>query len=95
MTKSPWCGTIKYHTKEVFVMSDGFNGFGWVLLILGAILIFVSFTSSDSVILVGGISGIILSISFFIASGIVKIMEDTRDSLKRIEKLLDKENTEE
>lgn len=75
-------------------MSEGFKGFGWVLFILGAILIFVSFTSLDSVILVGGISGIILSISFFIASGIVKIMEETRDSLKRIEKLLDKENTE-
>lgn len=76
-------------------MSEGFKSFGWVLLILGIILILISFTSLDSVMLVGGISGIILSISFFIASGIVKIMEDTRDSLKRIEKLLDKENTEE
>lgn len=76
-------------------MSEGFKGFGWVLLILGAILIFVSFTSLNSVTLVGGISGIILSISFFIASGIVKIMEDARDTLRRIENLLSRENTEE
>ena len=78
-------------------MSEGFKGFGWVLLILGVILFLISFTSLDSVMLVGGISGIILSISFFIASGIVKIMEDTRDTLHRIETLLQNqtEQTEE
>lgn len=95
MTKSPWCGTIKYHTKEVFVMSDGFKAFSVVSLILGVILILVSFFSLNSLTLVGGISGIVLSISLGIASGVVKIMEDTRDTLKRIEKLLDKENTQE
>lgn len=88
MTKSPWCGKIKYHTKEVFVMSDGFKAFAVVSLVLGAILILVSFFSLNSLTLVGGIAGIVLSICLGIASGFCKIMEDTRDTLGRIETLL-------
>lgn len=76
-------------------MSEGFKAFAVVSLILGAILILIYFFSGGYSTLAGGISGIVLAISLGIASGVVKIMEDTRDSLKRIEKLLDKENTQE
>ena len=78
-------------------MSDGFKGFAWFSFILGVILILVSFVYLDSFILVGGISGIVLSIFLGIASGVLKIMEDTRDTLHRIETLLQNqtEQTEE
>ena len=75
-------------------MSEGFKGFAWVLLILGAMLFLISFVSGGETTLFFGIAGIVTSIPLFIASGFCKIMEDTRDTLKRIEKLLDKENTE-
>lgn len=76
-------------------MSDGFKGFSLVSLILGAILILVAFVSYNTMTLIYGIIGIALAISLFILSCFLKIMEDTRDTLKRIEKLLDKENTQE
>ena len=76
-------------------MSEGFKGFAWVLLILGAMLFLISFVSGGETTLFFGIAGIVTSISLFIASGIVKIMEDTRDTLRRIENLLSRENTEE
>lgn len=76
-------------------MSEGFKGFGWVLLILGATLFLISLFSGGETTLFLGIAGIVISIPLFISSGFLKIMEDTRDTLKRIEKLLDKENTQE
>ena len=94
MTKSPWCGTINYHTKEVFVMSDGFKGFAWVLLILGTMLFLISFVSGGETTLFFGIAGIVTSIPLFISSGFCKIMEDTRDTLKQIETLLQNKKEE-
>ena len=69
-------------------MSDGFKGFAWVLLILGVILFLTSFVSGNEMTFFFGIAGIVTSIPLFISSGFCKIMEDTRDTLKRIETLL-------
>lgn len=76
-------------------MSDGLKGFSLVSLIVGVILVLVSFVSYNTLTLIYGIIAIALSISLFILSCFIKIMEQTRDSLKHIEKLLEKENTQE
>lgn len=76
-------------------MSEGFKGFAWVLLILGAMLFLISLFSGGETTLFFGIVGIVTSILLFIASGFCKIMEDTRDTLCRIEKLLEKDKSEE
>lgn len=73
-------------------MSEGFKGFAWVLLILGAMLFLISFVSGGETILFFGIAGIVTSIPLFIASGFCKILEDTRDTLKIIEEILNKSN---
>ena len=75
-------------------MSEGFKGFAWVLLILGAMLFLISFVSGGETTLFFGIAGIVTSIPLFIASGFCKIMEDTRDTLKRIETLLQNKTEE-
>ena len=69
-------------------MSDGFRGFAWVLLILGVILFLTSFVSGNETTLLFGIAGIVTSIPLFISASFCGIMEDTRDTLHRIETLL-------
>lgn len=75
-------------------MSDGFNGFAWVSLFLGVILFLISMFTGGRVIFYLGISGIAISIPLFISYGFCKIMEDTRDTLKRIETLLQNKTEE-
>ena len=69
-------------------MSDGFRGFAWVLVILGGLFTILGLFWSEGNYLIFGIAGIVTSITLFISSGFCKIMEDTRDTLKRIETLL-------
>lgn len=78
-------------------MSEGFKGFGWVLLTISGLIVVMCFTglSNGGYLLYLGIFGIITSIPLFIASGIVKIMEQQRDALYRIEELLEKDKSEE
>ena len=78
-------------------MAEKLKGWAWILLIFSGLFIVMCFTglSFDGYILYLGISGGVGSISLFIASGIVKIMENTRDTLYRIEELLEKEKSEE
>lgn len=73
-------------------MSEGFKGFAWVSLMLGVILVLISFMWYNENILPYGLFGMVLSIPLFIASGFCKIMEDTRDTLKKIEEILNKSN---
>lgn len=75
-------------------MSEGFKGFAWVFVILGGLFFILGLFWSEQSYAFYGIVGMVTSIPLFISSGFCKIMEDTRDTLKRIEKLLDKENTE-
>ena len=78
-------------------MAEKLKGWAWILLTFGALFTVMCFTglSFDGYILYLGISGVVGSIPLFIASGIVKIMENTRDTLYRIEELLEKEKSEE
>ena len=77
-------------------MAEKLKCWAWILLTFGALFIVMCFTglSFDGYIFLG-ISGVLCSIPLFIASGIVKIMESTRDTLYRIEELLEKEKSEE
>ena len=75
-------------------MSEGFKGFAWVSLMLGAILVLISFMWYNENILPYGLFGIVMSIPLFISSGFCKIMEDTRDTLKQIETLLQNKKEE-
>ena len=78
-----------------FVMSEGFKGFGYVFAFLGVILIvFSSSWWGNDLMLISGIVGIVVGIIFFVNSAFIKILEDSRDTLKRIEKLLENEETE-
>ena len=76
-------------------MSEGFKGFAWVLFALGAFLILFGVFNSNSNLLVFGMASAVCSIPLFISSGFCKIMEDTRDTLRRIETLLQNENNQE
>lgn len=81
-----------YHTKEVFIMSDGFKAWGSILLILGLIMAAVSLYMGDKANVICGLSGVAVGISFFINAAFCKILEDTRDTLKRIEDFMKNEN---
>lgn len=75
-------------------MSEGFKGFAWVSLMLGAILVLISFMWYNENILPYGLFGMVMSVPLFISYGFCKIMEDTRDTLKRIETLLQNQKEE-
>ena len=69
-------------------MSDGFRGFAWVLVILGGLFTILGLFWSEGNYLIFGIAGIVTSIPLFISASFCRIMEDTRDTLHRIETLL-------
>lgn len=76
-------------------MSDGFKAWGSIFLIIGAIFASIGLFNGVLITLIIGISGIVGGISFFISASFCKILEDTRDTLNRIERILEAENTEE
>lgn len=76
-------------------MSDGFKGFACVLLVVGGFVTLLGILNSNPNLLVFGIASVVCSIPLFISSGICKIMEDTRDTLRRIETLMQNENNQE
>ena len=77
-------------------MAEVLKTFAHLFLALGGILLGCSLLLEMNFTWVCiGITGVAGAISMYILSGFCKIMEDTRDTLKRIEKLLDKENTQE
>lgn len=76
-------------------MSEGFKNWGSVIAILGVIGFIVGLIGSFPILLYCSICGFIFSIILFICGGFCKILEDSRDSLKRIEELLEKENNKE
>ena len=77
-------------------MSDGFKGFGSVFAILGGFSILLYFFNGIEQLLFSGVCGVVVGITFFVCASFCKILEDTRDALHRIEKILeDKDKTEE
>ena len=68
-------------------MSEALKGWAWVLITFGALFIVMCFFGYEGYFLYLGIIGVVGSIPLFIASGIVKIMEQQRDALYRIEEL--------
>lgn len=73
-------------------MSEGFKGFAWVFVIFGGLFFILGLFWSEQSYVFYGIVGIVTSIPLFIASGFCKILEDTRDTLKNIEEILNKSN---
>lgn len=77
-------------------MSDGFKGWSSIFAILGGLLFLLYIFSGNEQLLFSAICGFVTGITFFVFSGFCKILEDTRDTLNRIEKILeDKNKTEE
>ena len=76
-------------------MSEGFRGFAWVLVILGGLFTILGIFGYEEPYFFFGIAGIATSIPLFISSGFCRIMEDTRDTLRRIETLMQNENNQE
>lgn len=76
-------------------MSEALKGWAWVLMTFGVLFIVMCFFGYEGYFLYFGITGVVGSIPLFIASGIVKIIEQQRDTLYRIEELLEKDKTEE
>ena len=73
-------------------MSETLKGFGWVLLILGAFVAIMSYFSRSEFGFYIGIVGFGVSFSLLIYAGFAKMLEDTRDTLNRIEKILENQN---
>ena len=73
-------------------MSEGFKNFGTVIIGLSVLGTVIGFFGGFPYLLYISLVGIVVSINLFIYGGFCKIIEDSRDSLKRIEELLEKEN---
>lgn len=70
-------------------MSNGFKGWGSIFAILGGLLFLFYLFSGSEQLLLSAISGVVVGITFFVCAGFCKILEDTRDTLNRIEKILE------
>ena len=73
-------------------MSDGFKAWGSIFLCGGIIGLIIWFFGGADKYLIFAISGLVIGISFFINASFCKILEDTRDTLKRIEDFMKNEN---
>lgn len=73
-------------------MSDGFKGWGSIFAILGGVSIILYFFGGNENFLFSGIGGVTVGITFFVYASFCKILEDTRDTLNRIEKILENQN---
>lgn len=80
-------------------MGEKIKGFAWVLITFGGLFVVMEILSPEiggnNNLLMIGILAIFLAIPLLFFGGFCKIAEDTRDSLYRIEELLEKDKTEE